>query len=223
MKKVLIAIVAFDLILLNIFVVYSFYQNIFIPGLSESSSVIKLESENSLDDTGIDTLACPTNCIKMFSELKADQNYNEISPSPIPTAKPESIPPAATTKPKVQSTSYLPIPGSGNTLNNQWTDLEGTDFYLSTSDYPGLESVYFEANIKLQNGNGEAYVRIYDVTNLRGVDGSNLKTSSQTSVFVSNGPISLWSGYNHYKVQIKSLTADTAYFESGRIKIITEN
>jgi len=223
MKKALITIVGVDLILLNILVVYGFYQNIIIPRSSDLQSVNKLESKNALEETSIDVQSCPSGCITMISELKTNQNYNDISPSLIPTATPKSIQPFVTPNPKVQSTSYVPIPGSGNTLNNEWTNIDGTDFYLSTSDYPGLGSVHFEANIKLLNGNGEAYVRIYDVTNSRGVDGSVLKTSSQTSVFVSNGPISLWSGYNHYKVQIKSLTADTAYFESGRIKIIAMN
>ena len=134
-----------------------------------------------------------------------------------PTPTPRSI----STK-KSRRTYYVPIPGSGSTLVTDWTSLSGTDFYLSKNDFPGLLEVYFEANIKLMNGNGKAFFRIYDTTHFIGVGGSQIETTSQTSVFVSSGKVFLWEGYNHYIVQAKTLTADTAVYESGKLKIITE-
>lgn len=145
----------------------------------------------------------------------------EISITPTLTSAPQV--PTPTARAKVKSVSYVPIPGAGSTLETNWTVMAGTDFYLSKSDFPGLTEVYFEANVKLFNGNGTAYVRIYDVTHGIAVVGSELATSSQTSTFLSSGKISFWEGFNHYQVQAKSLTADTTVYESGRLKMVSEN
>jgi len=127
-----------------------------------------------------------------------------------------------TPKTKTRSVVYIPIPGSGFTTNNTWSDLAGTDFYFNKSDYPGIIDVAFEANIRLFNGNGTAYVQIFDVTHEVGVQGSDVSTSSQTSTAVVSGKVTFWSGKNLYRIQAKSLTADTAMFDGGRLKITLE-
>ena len=221
MKKILLVFAGIDLMIVNILVGYVSYHY-FLKTNSSLQSFMQTGNDTPSGEFVAGNLVCPSSCIDLIDEVKLDQKGEDIVASPTPTIA-LTVPVSSSAKPKVKTTSYIPVPGSGSTLSNNWVDLEGTDFYLSTSDYPGLVGVYIEANIKLQNGNGEAYVRLYDVTNSRGVDNSTLLTTSLTSVFVSNGPISLWAGYNHYKIQAKSLTADTAHFESGRLKIITEN
>ncbi len=124
---------------------------------------------------------------------------------------------------KVRSLTYVTIPGSGNTLNNNWTDLAGTDFYFDPADYPGLVEVYFEASMRLFNGNGMAYVRLFDTNHGIGVQGSDVQTNSQASTVVTSGKVSFWAGKNLIRVQTKSLTADTAIYDSGRLRIVTEN
>jgi len=152
--------------------------------------------------------------------LEVSKNQN-VDLTIVPTKTQASIQyvPAAKTK----STIYVPIPGSGIVLNTDWSDISGTDFYLSKSDFQGLSGVYFEANFRLQNGNGTASLRIYDKTHSIAPSGGELSVSSQTSTFVSSGPVYLWEGNNHYIVQAKSSTSDTTIFESGRLKITTEN
>lgn len=220
MKKVLYFLIGIDLVLVNLFVAYwgfGEYVN------NQKSQQVKT---NSITDSLIvrqgNDSECPAACMSLINDLEEEKVSEVILPSP--TVKPVdmglSVVPVAE---KTRLVSYVPVPGSGETESTDWTDLVGTDFYLSKDDYPGLVSVYFEANMRLENGNGEAFVRLYDTTNSRGVDGSELSTQSQSSVFVSNGPISVWSGNNQYRIQAKSLTADTTHFESGRLKIITEN
>ena len=221
-KKILTILLVLDLLILNILLGYVIYRTNLSLNSSEGNQ-FKVTDATKAVPTLADENLCPSGCIDLMDSEITKISTKDVGVTPTPTIKVQTKSVLAPSVEKVRSTSYLPIPGSGSTLSNDWVSLEGTDFYLSTSDYPGLLSVYFEANIKLKNGNGEAYVRLYDVTNSRGVDASTLKTSSQISVFVSGGPISLWSGYNHYKVQAKSLTADTSYFESGRLKIISEN
>lgn len=125
-------------------------------------------------------------------------------------------------KTKTRSVVYIPIPGSGFTTNNTWSDLSGTDFYFNKSDYPGIIDVAFEANLRLFNGNGTAYVQIFDVTHSVGVQGSDVSTTSQTSTAVISGSVSFWAGKNLYRIQAKSLTADTAMFDGGRLKLTLE-
>jgi hypothetical protein len=121
---------------------------------------------------------------------------------------------------KEKTVSYVPVTGTGQTLENKWTDLSGTDFYINTDDYPNIKEAYFEGSLRLFNGNGLAYARLMDVTAGVEVWGSDIQTSSQSFVTVVSGNLTLRSGKHLYRVQVKSLTADTAIFNSGRIKII---
>jgi hypothetical protein len=124
---------------------------------------------------------------------------------------------------KKRSIVYVPVNGNGSVLNEKWTDLSGTEFYFNPDDYSGLKEAYFEANMKLINGNGQAFVRLFDSSAGVEVWGSEITTSSQAFVSVVSGKLTFKSGYHLYKVQAKSLTADTTVFNSGRIKLVVEN
>ena len=141
----------------------------------------------------------------------------------LPTPKPNEIIAPVIKKSKIRTVSYLPLSTGGQTMNRDWTNLSGTDLYLDTHDYPGLIEIYFEANIHLFNGNGQAFVRLFDDTHGVGVQGSEISTAFQKDTAVVSGKLSFYQGKNLIKVQAKSLTADTAIFTSGRLKIITEN
>ncbi|KKQ98582.1 MAG: hypothetical protein UT24_C0009G0082 [Candidatus Woesebacteria bacterium GW2011_GWB1_39_12] len=213
MKNLLKVFVAIDLILINALLGFLIYKNEF-KLTDEDSNIERLQEISSQNEESKDE--CGEEC-KRYIELKVSEltldTKEVISSTPTPRLVPTK---------KSRRTYYVPIPGSGSTLATDWTNLSGTDFYLSKNDFPGLLEVYFEANIKLLNANGKAFFRIYDTTHFIGVGGSQIETTSQTSVFVSSGKVSLWEGYNHYIVQAKTLTADTAVYESGKLKIITE-
>ena len=99
----------------------------------------------------------------------------------------------------------------------------GSDFYFSPGDYPGLVEIYFEANIKLMTGSGWAYVRLYDSTHGIGVQGSEASTQAGIDTMVESGQASFWAGKNLIRVQIKSLTTESTVYNSGRLRIVTEN
>ncbi|MBP9817123.1 hypothetical protein KBC75_00015 [Candidatus Shapirobacteria bacterium] len=204
----LIALVSLDLFFLNfkIFFRQTPYQN---PPVSEEKIV----------PTASDT--CGTNCQK-YIDSKINQAIIALptSKSTIQTTVITSVP---VSRSKIRAVSYLPIPSTGSTGNNNWSDLPGTDFYFDKADYPGLVSIYFETNIKLFNGNGTAFIRLYDVTHGVGIQGSDVQTNNQPDTAVVSGQVSFYQGKNLIRVQAKSLTADTAIFSSGRLKIITEN
>lgn len=161
---------------------------------------------------------CPGTCVDLINH-----SLNAI-PSPGAVITQTTITKAIETpKTKTRLIQYMPVPGDGATLENKWIDLPGTEFYLATQDYPGLKEAYFEANMKLLNGNGMAYSRLFDMTAGIEVWGSETKTASQKFNSISSAKLTLRNGNHLYRVQAKSLTADTAIFNGGRIKIITEN
>lgn len=177
---------------------------------------------NTTNFVDICDLECEKKIDQRFKSLESNLKIAFPTPKSAPTPTPIVVY-KTVEKPKTKNVVYLPVPGTGSSTESSWTDLSGTDFYFDTRDYPGLISIYFEANIKLFNGNGMAYVRFFDVTHGIGVQGSDVSTSSQTSTPVESGMVTFWSGKNLIRVQAKSLTADTAVFEGGRLKITYEN
>lgn len=181
------------------------------------------KKQNLIETKPVESQLCPSNCNEIIDDLITQKINNlptpeinqAISPTPIITKK--------TVVPKTKSTQYIPIPGSGTTLENKWVDLLGTEFYISTNDYPNLIGAYFEANIKLLNGNGLAYLRLFDITAGIEVWGSEISTNSQSFTSVSSEKLTIRPGNHLYRVQAKSLTADTTIYNSGKIKIILEN
>lgn len=207
MQKLALYFVLLNILALDFVVVYKFYLQSNEPVVS-----YKNETVQKLEDS------CGENCMKYIdSKLDSLTSVTPISISPTPTIK------QAISVPKIKMASYIPIPGNGETLSTSWTDIAGTDFYIDKKDYQSLVDARLEVNLHLKNGNGKAFVRLYDATNNRGVDGSEVSTSEQTPTFVSSGALSIWSGTIHYKIQAKSLTADTTVFDSGRLKLTTEN
>lgn len=198
MKWILIV----DLVLVNSLLGWLFYK-----------SQKPIITQNSINKTEyIDK--CGTDCQKYI-------DAKMIFPKPSPTTITKTVY-QTITKPKTKSIVYVPITGTGSTTNNDWTSLSGTDFYFDKNDYPGLVEVSFEANLRLFNGNGMAYVRLFDVTHGIAAQSSDTQTNSQTSIAINSGAINFWSGKNLYRVQVKSLTADTAIFDGGKLKIILE-
>lgn len=214
LNKIWITFLVINLLVLNGAVGWLFYKN--------TQSIIEKEipavSETlTTNDRTIYVDKCGDDCQKYIDDKISQIDF----PTPLPTQK--IIPPKTVAKTKTRNVSYVTIPGNGNTTKNDWIDIAGTDFYFNPADYPGLLEIYFESNMKLFNGNGMAYVRLYDVTHGIGVQGGDVQTSSQTSSLITSGKVSFWSGKNQIRVQAKSLTADTVVFDSGRLRIVTEN
>lgn len=121
-----------------------------------------------------------------------------------------------------EKTAYLPLVGPITTTSTAWVDAPGTDFYLDlVNDYTKNAYVTWEASLKVANANGQAFVRLFDVTHGIAVMGSELSTVNNASLqLTSSGKLNLWSGNNLYRVQIKSLNSFEVTFGNGRIKIV---
>ena len=150
-----------------------------------------------------------------------EDKLTQIQATSTPTVIPKTTEkPTLKVPPKTKTTTYMPIPGSGSILSYDWVNLSGTEFYFNPADFSGLAEVRFEANMRLFNGNGLAFLRLFDITNGIEVWDSQIQTGNQASTVVVSDPVRLRSGNNLIVVQAKSLTADTTVFTSGRLKII---
>ncbi len=175
------------------------------------------EKEKTKEKVTVPNNSCLVECTALIDK--------KMTAIPTPSCSCPVVSPTVvkTNQVKVKSTVYVPVNGSGNVLDTKWTDISGTEFYFNPDDYPGLKEAYFEANMKLLNGNGTAFVRLFDSTAGIEVWGSEIKSSSQTFGSVVSGKLTLRGGNHLYKVQAKSLTADTTVFNGGRIKLVVEN
>jgi hypothetical protein len=226
-KGVAIGFFVIDALAVNVGVGYLYYR--FSTFSSKFSTNFQSQNLNTQTAEIIPTQiadTCGDKCRQYIDTKIAEaagpsaQPKSTVTPAPSVKIVPLAAP---TAKPKVRSVQYVTIPGSGSATTNDWTNLGGTEFYFDKSDYPGLVSVYFESNMKLFNGNGMAYVQLFDATHGIGVQGSDVQTNSQTDTVVTSGQVTFWAGKNLIRVQAKSLTADTAVFSSGRLKVIVEN
>lgn len=159
---------------------------------------------------------CGLTCQKTIKEKVAEA----ISGIPISTTISTITPAPASTTSTIGKVLYIPITSSGSTAVMGWTDIAGSDFYFDLTDYPNVKSVRFEANLYSVNGAGMVYVRLYDVTNKRGVDYSELYTEFSTATLLRSADLKIWSGNNLHRVQLKSLNGAQASLGTARLKII---
>lgn len=210
-KKTFLMILVFDLVILNLALIYLF--------LNQKNNFKNISNSDCNEK-------CRQEIDSKLTQLSDKLEELKLQLAIIPTAAPKiekEIVVKSVSKPKVKNTFYVDIPGSGSLLSYDWADLSTTQFYFDTSDFPGLKNIYFEVNMKLFNGNGLAFARLFDSTHGIGVQGSEVQTGSQKDTVVASGQVTFFAGKNLIKVQIKSLTADTTVFNSGRLKITTEN
>ena len=182
----------------------------FLANLPSRVGTVAGESQ-TLTQNEIDT--CGDECKKIVEEL-ISRAVSTISATSKTSIKPTVI------KQEGKRTAYIPLAGPITSTSTDWTDAAGTDVYIDfVNDYGKSTLVSWEAFLKIANGNGQAYARLYDVTHGIAVNGSEVSVASGVSTQVVSGELKFWSGKNLYRVQIKSLNSFVATFESGRIKI----
>lgn len=188
----------------------------------KESRVAKTEFNSETINTPISstTSAVPDSCgniCQQTIEEKISQAMATVSgKETIKETKAVEKPSKETSQAKVV---YIPLGGSGSTTSTSWADVGNAEVYFDLSDYPNLSEARFEGFIKVKNGNGKAFARLYDVTHSIGVQGSNIETTSENFTMVSSDPLAIWQGKNLYRIQVKSLNGYDAYLDSGRIKL----
>jgi hypothetical protein len=199
------------IILIGLFSWFFFYQR---PrDLSNKIAPVVADNETKYVDQ------CGDLCKKQIAD-SINSALSTTSATTKELVKTVTVTPAPTVK--KSQTAYIPIAGPITTTSSDWYDAPGTDFYLDyNTDYGSKAYANWEAFLKVADGNGTVYARLYDVTNKIGVNGSEVSISNKGDLTqVISGGLSFWSGNNQYRVQLKSLNKFEVTFGSGRIKII---
>lgn len=145
---------------------------------------------------------------ELSAELKVSSSKQVVSSTPKPQAKTTQV-------------FYVPVGSSGSTTKTEWADLSNTDFFFNSGEYGTLKDAKWSANIKIFQ-NGQAFARLFDVTHGVAVPGSEISTTSYVYSLVESDSLKFLQDKNVYRVQMKSLTGYEASFDSGKIKIFSE-
>ncbi|MEK7064370.1 MAG: hypothetical protein AAB973_02050 [Patescibacteria group bacterium] len=122
-----------------------------------------------------------------------------------------------TTVAKKAKESFLQISGGGG-VGGDWTKVEGTNFWFDQGLYGEVTSVTWQGWV--DNGSGQ--VRLYDATNNRGVDGSEVSVNASGKASFYSQPLAIWRGQNQYYIQIKNVNLVTVTVSSPRLRIVSK-
>lgn len=119
-----------------------------------------------------------------------------------------------------KSPVYVFSLGSGSSsVKTDWTTLENIDITINPGDYPGYKNMVLEVYMKLKDGNGTGYVRLFNSTDGTSVSASETTTGSWDYTWVASKEFTLSSGKKTFKFQVKSLTGYEVFVQSARIKV----
>jgi len=218
MKNFLKLLLIIDLVVVNILVGFLIYNQIRNP----NNSIVQTSEINTSEVRMKDVEELRGQVGTLINRM----GNLELTPYPSPagtSGQIKTVTVVAPTKTPTKNISYVNIPGTGETISIDWVDIAGTDFYFDKAEYPGLFNIIWEGNIRLFNGSGMGYIRLFDVTHGIAVVGSEVNTISQSDTLVSSGLLNVWSGKNLYRIQGKSNSSDRLIYNWGKLKITTQD
>lgn len=209
-KPLLIIFAVANLAVLNYFV--------FFVKEKKSSDVFKETTNEKINQEEKKINSCPDLCLE---KIKEATESIKITPGT------EKVIEKTTTTQTIQTENglkewYIPLGGSGSTDDGRWEDISGMEVYIDKSKYPKNTSFYFEASLKVKDGNGEAHARLFNVTTNTGVDYSEITSIGGEFKRAASGKINISSGNNLYRVQMFSTTQYEVYIEGPKVKVMVE-
>lgn len=190
---------------------------IFVAGFSLTQGYLrKLNIPASIKEIIVNKENCNDECKKLIKEEveKAIAKIPSVSPKSVLTQK-SGI---------VSQTQIISLGGSYSTTSASWVDVPGSEATFNIEkDYSKNAQVSFQASLKIRDGNGQTFARLYDSTHAMAIFGSEISTTNNSDFqSISSRNLNLWSGYNTYKVQIKSPNSKEMVYTGGGIKIIVK-
>lgn len=161
-------------------------------------------------------VSCTDECLQAIEE-RVNEAVAKITPAATQQVVVTQAPAQQTQQ---ASILYLPLGGLSSETATSWTDIGGSDFYFDKADYSNLSEARWEGSMRSFLGGNKVYARLYDVTNKRAVDSSELSTDSSSWELVRSAALSIWAGNNLYRIQAKSSAGTPVYIDSPRLKII---
>lgn len=114
---------------------------------------------------------------------------------------------------------YIPL-GKGSVSNMNWVELGGVEAVIDMDRYPDVESVIFEASMRIPTANGKAYAKLYNVTEKHDAWFSEVWAEGSEGYRAESGKVILSPGRKLYRVKMKSTMGYEAILDLARLKIL---
>jgi hypothetical protein len=210
-KKFLVGFLVLDLVVLNVAVGRMIKKKEEIEGI-ENRDKESLMSKDEGEEIG-DLEKRMASLEERIEERSEEEKIEEMVKEATPTKE----------VPKNEGVFYVPIPDGDGVSSTEWIDIVGSSFVLDKAGYDGIKKIYLEGNIKVLSGNGRGRVRLWDKSNKRNVDGSEIYSNSEDWEWKESGELSIWEGKNEYVLQARSETGYRVDARGIRLKIMVEN
>lgn len=210
--------------LLNIAILYFLYFQLktdFADRLKQEANIIKpTVTVSDLQITPVETISktCPQNCLDQISNLKKE--IAKITPGVIKEVEKVETQTVVSDSSSVKE-FYITF-GSGSTESDSWEDIPGLSAYINSDNYKNIQSVVFEASLRIPTANGKVYARLYNKTDKRPVWFSEVSFEGDTSTLKRAENITLNQGNKLYQVQMKTSMKYKSLIDSARVKIVVK-
>ncbi len=116
-------------------------------------------------------------------------------------------------------TLYIPIGTGGSSTSGSYESIGSQEAVINSGDYPGYKDMVLEVNMRIYQGNGTAYARLFNKTDGLAINGTDVSTGSQNFGLHSSSTFTLPGGSKTYTVQLKSNSSYSADLQSVRIRV----
>lgn len=152
-------------------------------------------------------VSCPPSCLEKINE--ATQSLTFPTPKTIIQRAPQSS----------VKEFYIPL-GSGSSSSTTWEEIQNAEVYFDPQDYGKIQSIIFEASMRIPTANGRVYARLYNVNDKNGLIETEVWIEGSTGVRTQSSSFNLPSGKKLYRVQLKTTMGYEAVLDLARLKIV---
>lgn len=114
---------------------------------------------------------------------------------------------------------YIPLGVTAGSSSTEWATQGSVEIVLDPADYSGYKNMQLEVLLRVFQGNGKAYARLFNHTDGSGITASEVTTTSESYTWVTSSGFTLAGGKKTYRLQLKSLTGYEASIQYARIKV----
>lgn len=115
--------------------------------------------------------------------------------------------------------TYIPMGLGGTSSSTDWTVINTQEIEVDPTEFPGYLGANLIVELKVKDGNGMAYARLFNVTDNTPVYSSEVSTSSGDFTPVTSGSFVFATGKKKYRLQLKSLTGYQVDVQLTKVKI----
>lgn len=157
--------------------------------------------------------SCDESCVQALIAEAVASLQGGVGLTPTPTIKPGEA-----KKPAASHEESVALSG-GESSSSDWVSV-GVGTYIDTALYGELVSATWSGVAEIIGGSGAGRIRLYDATNSRMVDGSELMVKDTEKISFYSGNLSIWRGQNQYFIQIKSETGSQIKVSNAVMKLV---